>query len=214
MDYYKIIKNEIKEAFIENKIIITISFLIFFIPLIIAYIFVNDISHIFQPVVSELSEDIKQGVIQINFETIFLNNVSILIKEYFMGVFLFVFSAFLLGYNGLFLGYYLGVSDNLARSLIFIIPHGIFEFFAIIISASGGFLLCIFILNLIYNIIYQENKNLSLKDRIYNSIEKNYLKFKHSLILFGISLIAMAIAGLIEVYITPILGELILVYLM
>lgn len=208
------IYNEIKEAFFENKVIIIISSLMFFIPLFLGFVFSSLISPSLQPVVTELSNEVKDGTIQLNFETIFLNNISLIFREYFMGIFLFIFTASILIYNGLFLGYYLSVSANLYKTLILIIPHGIFEFFSIIIGASAGFLLCIFILKFIYNIIYPNyskinKEKISLYDKINLSLENNYIKFKHSLILFGISCIAMCIAGFIEVYITLFIGEII-----
>lgn len=202
---------DVKEAFLVNKIIIIISSLMFFIPIAIGFIFSSHFAPFFDPVVSEMSKGLSEGTLEFNFETIFLNNLSIIIREYFMGIFLFIFTASLLVYNGIFLGYYLGVSNNLFGTLVLIIPHGIFEFFSIIIGASAGFLLCIFILNFIYNIIYADNsiEKISLSERINFSIEKNYIKFKHSLILFVIACISMAIAGLIEVYITLNLSEII-----
>lgn len=203
--------DDVKEAFLVNKIIIIISSLMFFIPIAIGFIFSSYFAPFFDPVVSEMSKGLSEGTLEFNFETIFLNNLSIIIREYFMGIFLFIFTASLLVYNGIFLGYYLGVSNNLFGTLVLIIPHGIFEFFSIIIGASAGFLLCIFILNFIYNIIYADNsiEKISLSERINFSIEKNYIKFKHSLILFVIACISMAIAGLIEVYITLNLSEII-----
>jgi len=205
------IYKEIKEAFLSNKIIILISSLMFFIPLILGFIFSNYFSSYFEPVVTDLSKNLAEGTIEFNFETVFLNNISIIFKEYLMGLFFFVFTVYILIYNGSFLGYYLGDSNNLFNTLILIVPHGIFEFFSIIIGASSGFLLCIFILKLIYNIIYPDysKDKISLYDRLNFSLEKNYIKFKHSLILFAVSCIAMLIAGFIEVYITLYLSEII-----
>lgn len=206
MDFY----DEIKGVFLENKKLIIISSLIFFIPLIISFIFSDYVAYFFQPVASGLSKDIKSGVLEFNFLTIFLNNISILIKEYFMGLFLFIATVYILVYNGMFLGYYFASSNNLFKSIVLILPHGIFEFSAIILSASGGFLLCLFILHLIYTIIYPKKDKLSLSDRLDNSIEEHYKKFKHSIILFIISIILIAIAGFIEVYLTIPIGNFIL----
>ncbi|MCC7553140.1 MAG: stage II sporulation protein M [Methanobacteriaceae archaeon] len=199
--------NEIKEAFILNKILIAISSFMFFIPLIIGFIFSSNISSFLQATVDKLSRDVKDGTIQFNFQTIFLNNISIVIREYFIGIFFLIYTSFILIYNGLFVGYYLGTSDNLFKSLVLIIPHGIFEFFSIIIGGVSGFLLGIFILKLIYNIIYPKKDKLSISDRIIFSIEENFIKFKHSLIFFTISCISMLIAVFIEVYFTIYIGD-------
>ena len=44
--------------------------------------------------------------------------------------------------------------------------------------------------------------NLTFKDKLVYSIEKNYDKLKQSLVLLGVAVILMAIAGVIEVYLT------------
>ena len=44
--------------------------------------------------------------------------------------------------------------------------------------------------------------NLTFKDKLVYSLEKNYDKLKQSLVLLGVAVILMAIAGVIEVYLT------------
>ena len=65
-----------------------------------------------------------------------------------------------------------------------------------------------FLFRLVYNIakpdfdyIELEDKfyNLTFKDKLVYSLEKNYDKLKQSLVLLGVAVILMAIAGVIEV---------------
>lgn len=43
---------------------------------------------------------------------------------------------------------------------------------------------------------------MTFKDKLVYSLEKNYDKLKQSLVLLGVAVILMAIAGVIEVYLT------------
>ena len=165
---------------------------------------------IFDPVVDKLTEDVKTGVITLTFQTIFTNNILIVFRMFLLGIF-FCFSGVILAYNGFFVGYYIADSQNLFKVLLYIIPHGIFEFSSCIIATASGFVLFHFLFRLMYNIakpdfdyIRLEDKfyNLTFKDKLVYSLEKNYDKLKQSLILLGAAVILMAIAGVIEVYLT------------
>lgn len=78
-------------------------------------------------------------------------------------------------------------------------------------ATASGFVLFHFLFRLVYNIakpdfdyIELEDKfyNLTFKDKLVYSLEKNYDKLKQSLVLLGVAVILMAIAGVIEVYLT------------
>ena len=199
------IKNEIKSAFLENKTAVYISII-----LIAGYVLQPYLQSIFDPVVDKLTEDVKNGVITLTFQTIFTNNILIVFRMFVLGIF-FCFSGVILAYNGFFVGYYIASSQNLFRVLLYIIPHGIFEFSSCIIATASGFVLFHFLFRLVYNIakpdfdyIELEDKfyNLTFKDKLVYSLEKNYDKLKQSLVLLGVAVILMAIAGVIEVYLT------------
>ena len=196
------IKNEIKSAFLENKTAVG--------TLIAGYVLQPYLQSIFDPVVDKLTEDVKNGVITLTFQTIFTNNILIVFRMFVLGIF-FCFSGVILAYNGFFVGYYIASSQNLFRVLLYIIPHGIFEFSSCIIATASGFVLFHFLFRLVYNIakpdfdyIELEDKfyNLTFKDKLVYSLEKNYDKLKQSLVLLGVAVILMAIAGVIEVYLT------------
>ena len=203
------IKNEIKSAFLENKTAVYISIILLLGTLIAGYVLQPYLQSIFDPVVDKLTEDVKNGVITLTFQTIFTNNILIVFRMFVLGIF-FCFSGVILAYNGFFVGYYIASSQNLFRVLLYIIPHRIFEFSCIIATASG-FVLFHFLFRLVYNIakpdfdyIELEDKfyNLTFKDKLVYSLEKNYDKLKQSLVLLGVAVILMAIAGVIEVYLT------------
>ena len=203
------IKNEIKSAFLENKTAVYISIILLLGTLIAGYVLQPYLQSIFDPVVDKLTEDVKNGVITLTFQTIFTNNILIVFRMFVLGIF-FCFSGVILAYNGFFVGYYIASSQNLFRVLLYIIPHGIFEFSSCIATASG-FVLFHFLFRLVYNIakpdfdyIELEDKfyNLTFKDKLVYSLEKNYDKLKQSLVLLGVAVILMAIAGVIEVYLT------------
>ncbi|WP_299526075.1 stage II sporulation protein M [uncultured Methanobrevibacter sp.] len=204
------IKTEIKSAFLENKIAIYISILLLIGTLIAGYLLQPYLQSIFDPVVNKLTNDVKTGVITLTFQTIFINNIFIVFRMFVFGIF-FCFSGIILAYNGFFVGYYVASSPNFFKVLMYIIPHGIFEFSSCILATAAGFVLFHFLFKFIYNIskpdldyINSKNNfyNLTFRDKIMYSIDKNYVKLKQSLILLGIAVVLMAIAGVVEVYIT------------
>ena len=212
------IKNEIKSAFLENKTAVYISIILLLGTLIAGYVLQPYLQSIFDPVVDKLTEDVKNGVITLTFQTIFTNNILIVFRMFVLGIF-FCFSGVILAYNGFFVGYYIADSQNLFKVLLYIIPHGIFEFSSCIIATASGFVLSHFLFRLMYNIakpdfdyIRLEDKfyNLTFKDKLVYSLEKNYDKLKQSLILLGAAVILMAIAGVIEVYLTVPIANVIL----
>ncbi len=196
------IKQEIKSAFCENKIAIYISIFLLVITILGGYILQPYLHSYLSPVVEKLTDDVKSGVITLTFPTIFLNNVLIVFRMFIFGIF-FCISGLILAYNGFFVGYYIAGSENLFKVLLLIIPHGIFEFSSCIIATASGFVLFHFIFKLIYNTANPiDGDNLPLKTRFTYSLEYNSNKLKESLILLGVAVILMAIAGFIEVYLT------------
>lgn len=204
------IKTEIKLAFLENKIAIYISILLLVSTLITGYFLQPYLQSIFDPVVNKLTVDVKTGVITLTFQTIFTNNIFIVFRMFIFGIF-FCFSGFILAYNGFFVGYYVASSPDFFKVLMYIIPHGIFEFSSCILATSAGFVLFHFLFKFVYNIAKPDFDYIDLEDKFYNltfndkviySMDKNYDKLKQSLILLGVAVVLMAVAGIIEVYVT------------
>ena len=75
------IKNEIKSAFLENKTAVYISIILLLGTLIAGYVLQPYLQSIFDPVVDKLTEDVKNGVITLTFQTIFTNNILIIFQN-------------------------------------------------------------------------------------------------------------------------------------
>lgn len=190
----KLFYNEIKLAFLENKLAIYISFFILIISLILGYVLEPYLHNLFHPVVKDISHKVQTGVIQLRFSDIFFNNVKIIIQMFIYGVF-FCISILVLAYNGFFLGYYVAVHDNLIKVLLMIIPHGIFELTSCAIACSSGLVLFNFFFKFFKSYLIED---LSLKE----SFNKNFNKLKQAIIIFSVSVVLMVIAGIVEVYLT------------
>ena len=76
------IKNEIKSAFLENKTAVYISIILLLGTLIAGYVLQHYLQSIFDPVVDKLTEDVKNGVITLTFQTIFTNNILIVFRMF------------------------------------------------------------------------------------------------------------------------------------
>lgn len=197
------IKKEVKLAFIENKNIIIVSSLIFFISLILGYVFEPNLYSYFNPLVEDLTNKVQSGIIQITFQDIFFNNIEIVLRMFVYGLF-FCFSALILAFNGFFVGYYVATVPNLAFVLCLIIPHGIFEFPSCILACASGFILFKFVYKLIKTFINE--KEMKLINRIVNAFSENFDILLHAFIILIVASILMIIAGIVESYITLPLG--------
>ncbi|MDO5849137.1 MAG: stage II sporulation protein M [Methanobrevibacter sp.] len=200
------IKHDVREAFADNRYIILISALIFLITLFAGYFFHSLLSSYLSPAVQQLSEGVKNGSIQITFQTIFLNNLLIILRLFVFGI-IFCFSCVVLAYNGLFLGYFIANAGNLVPTILLIVPHGIFELPSIVIANASGLILLKYLIRVFTLKNCQSEKeefvvNDSIINKLCNSLINNSKYLKHSLILLAISIVLMAIAGVIEVYVT------------
>jgi uncharacterized membrane protein SpoIIM required for sporulation len=125
---------------------------------------------------------------------------------------LFCFSALILSFNGFFVGYFVAVNNNeLFKTLLMLIPHGIFEFSSCILACASGLILFNFIIKFIQALWHDECS--SVKVSLKNSFSASSKKLRQAIIIFCISLILMAIAGFIEVYLTLPIAEYIIKFL-
>ena len=198
------IKKEVKSAFTENKTAVIASVLILFISLILGYVFEPYLHDYLSPVVQDLTNKVQTGVIQLTFLDIFLNNIMVALRMFILGI-VFCFSAVILSFNGFFVGYYVALQDNLLRVLLYIIPHGIFEFSACILSCASGFVLFHFIVKFIKS--FFSKKEMKFLEKFETSFDENFDKLKQAFILLLIGSILMVIAGFIEAYVTLPLGN-------
>ncbi|MED2697041.1 stage II sporulation protein M [Bacillus thuringiensis] len=165
----------------QNKIILLCSLLFFFIPLIwnVCY----GITFI----------TMEEQVISTNLWELFFNNfiVSIIIMS---GFFTLGFSTILyLSINGMIIGYSIVQQFEKGKSafeiLSLLIPHGIAEVPALILSGVIGFKS----IDIILKLTISKNKNIIRES------------FKDMSILFSIIIILLIIGAIIETYVTPLL---------
>lgn len=193
------VKNELINAFRQNKYPILISAFIFIASLILGYLFEPMLYSYFNPVVEDLTNKVQTGVIKVTFEIIFFNNLNVIIRMFVFGV-IFCISGVILSFNGFFVGYYAAASGDLGRVLLLTVPHGIFEFSSCILSCAASFVLFYSLYIFFKTLLRQENNTVLNKLKI--SVDACWDKFKQAWILFIISIILMAVAGFIEVYLT------------
>ena len=198
------IKKELKLAFSENKIAILISVAIFFISLILGYLLEPHLFDYFNPVVEDLTDKVESGVIKLTFSDIFLNNLSVILFMFISGLFVCV-CAVSLSFNSFFVGYYVATSQDLLSVFLLIVPHGIFEFSSCILACSSGFVLFHFLCKFLYSFIKEENN--TIKGSLSKAFDDSHVKLKQASIIFLVSVILMAIAGITETYLTLPIAE-------
>jgi uncharacterized membrane protein SpoIIM required for sporulation len=164
-----------------------LTILIFSIGFISGIVFINDLSKNYK------GEEINQKLnIKFNFHSILLNNLKVIFLM-LAGAITFGLSTFInLMFNGFNVGVLVGSTflTNEPLKLIagFILPHGIFEIPAMLISAVAGF-------KIPYEIIQY------LRDKKEKPLTEEDIK--EFLKLAVISIILIIIAAFVEVYITP-----------
>ena len=201
------IVDEVKSAFRENKLAIYVAIAILFVSLVLGYFLEPYLYSYFNPVVDDLTQKVQQGTIKLTFQSIFLNNIRIVLAMFIFGVTCF-FSGVMLGFNGFFAGYYVATTDDLLVTALLIIPHGIFEFSSCILACASGFVLFNFLFKFLKTLHGQDDG--SVKELLSNSFDESVYKLKQAIILLVIASILMAIAGFVEVYLTFPIAEFIL----
>ena len=211
--YLEIVKDEVKSAFSNNKMILLISTLLFVVPMLMGYFYADSIAEYIKPMVDAFEKQVEEGAITLTTHSLFINNVSVAIILYALSALGGVLGAIILANNGLFIGYY-GVDFNIWAYLALTLPHGIFEIPAIIIATAGGFVLLSFMLHFIWGLIspdlsyldifdpYFSNVKITPKQRLTASFMKNQNKLKESFIFLCISVVLLIIAAFIEANIT------------
>lgn len=193
-------KKEIRLAFSENKMAICISMAILLISLILGYVLEPNLHAYLNPVVENLSKQVETGNIKLTFHSIFSNNIRIVFFMFIFGL-LCCFSALILAFNGFFVGYFVAVNSNdMFKTLLLLIPHGIFEFSSCIIACASGFVLFKFLYRFLK--AFAKNDEGSLSNQLYESYVENFDKLKQSIMLLLVATVLMIIAGIFEVYLT------------
>ena len=208
-----IAKREIKSAFANNKKLLLLSTLLFVVPLFIGYFYADAIANYVAPIVDSFEQNIADGTVTLTTQSLFVNNVTVAIMIYALAALGGILGAVILFNNGLFVGFY-GVKLNIWLYALLTVPHGIFEIPAIIISATGGFVLLSFVLHFLWNLYspdysyldifdpYFSNVKISIKQRFVAAFKKNQNKLKESFIFLCLSVVLLIIAAFIEANIT------------
>ncbi len=179
---------------------ICISMAILLISLILGYVLEPNLHAYLNPVVENLSKQVETGNIKLTFHSIFSNNIRIVFFMFIFGL-LCCFSALILAFNGFFVGYFVAVNSNdMFKTLLLLIPHGIFEFSSCIIACASGFVLFKFLYRFLK--AFARNDEGSLSNQLYESYVENFDKLKQSIMLLLVATVLMIIAGIFEVYLT------------
>lgn len=198
LEQYKNMWQFIKENILKISLIM---FVILIITQIVTYIVCINNSEIITSFIKELIDSLgdnlgKKGVDLLLF--FWINNTRASLIALLLGIIPFLFlPVFSLIFNGISIGIVLGYSSVKGLSaiqmfLLGILPHGIFEITAFILSVSLGIFLC-------WSIIKDKGEKGKLKNIVIN-IFKIFVMIVIPLIL---------IAGVVETYITPVLMNLV-----
>ena len=197
-------KKEIKLAFTENKLAISVSIAILVISLLLGYFLESSLHAYLNPVVEQIENQVQSGEIALTFQSIFSNNIKIVFLMFIFGIFC-CFSAVILAFNGFFIGYFTAVQEDLFLTLLMLVPHGIFELPSCVIACASGFVLFNFLVRFLKTFVKQENGSIS--NQLYASYVENFDKLKQAIILLMVASVLMIIAGVIEVYLTLPIAE-------
>ena len=196
------IKSEIKEAFVQNKKIFKILIVLFVIGFIIGCVFSKDFASIIMPMLKQAIAN-DDGVISIEALDIIIHNVSSTLLVFIGSILFGIYALFSITINGFAIGFMAGYTINSVPSLLLylalIVPHGILEIPAFFCGDASGVILFLF--------IYRVNKDKMNKNTFKEGYENNKETLKHAIILLSISIVLFVIAGLIEGYITPLVGN-------
>ena len=138
---------------------------------------------------------------------IFLNNSTLaFLYLYIGGIGFGIFSTLQLIQIGLLTSF---ISVEYPYSIIFLLPHGIFELSAYVIATAAGFKLLSITISMIRDFIALQD-DIPINDQVDEILDVNYLKFKDSIILIVIAIFILFIAAIIEANITVPLAHYIL----
>ena len=195
------IKDEIKEAFVENKKIFLILIVIFAIAFILGDISADEIASVLMPMLKDAM--LKGNVTSVDAFNIMIHNETAalitLIGSIFFAIYAFI-AIFLNGFVvGFMAGYTIHSTYDLVMYIALIVPHGILEIPAFFCSCTSGILLFTFIFKVLQDKIR--------KNTFAEAYQNNKKTLKHVAVLFLVAVILFAIAALIEGFITPQIGN-------
>lgn len=151
----------------------------------VALVLPNESMELFRAIGRSISDKVSMDSPVHTFLSIYLNNLGVATSAYALGIIFGIVSWLVVLFNGFVLGLVVtlvvskGIIDPV-RALLAILPHGVFEIPAIILSATAGMLL------------YRGTLKKEGLDLVYSSLR-----------LYALSAAVLLLAAFIEAFVTP-----------
>lgn len=195
----------------ENKKMILVFYAIFFVSFILSAALVG--GHM-ENVIDDTPDSAggsKDG--NVTATELFLHNELGGIEVYIASILFGIPAIIIIIYNGVSLGLTGALLSHFMpkgwiQYIIYLIPHGIFEFTAMVIQSVAGILLFLFIVDFLKGLIRSEKNG--FKEKVIFSYEENNKRFIQSLVLMIFATILLLIAAPIEAYVSIPLSNFIL----
>ena len=195
----------------ENKKMILAFYAIFFITFILSAALAG--GHM-ENVIDDIPDSAggsKDG--NVTATELFLHNELGGIEVYIVSILFGIPAIIVIIYNGVSLGLTGALLSHFMpkgwiQYIIYLIPHGIFEFTAMVIQSVAGILLFLFIVDFLKGLIRSEKNG--FKEKVIFSYEENNKRFIQSLVLMIFGTILLLIAAPIEAYVSIPLSNFIL----
>ncbi len=211
MDIITKFKDLLIDSLKENKKMILVFYAIFFISFILSAALVG--GHM-ENVIDDTPDSAggsKDG--NVTATELFLHNELGGIEVYIASILFGIPAIIAIIYNGVSLGLTGALLSHFMpkgwiQYIIYLIPHGIFEFTAMVIQSVAGILLFLFIVDFLKGLIRSEKNG--FKEKVIFSYEENNKRFIQSLVLMIFGTILLLIAAPIEAYVSIPLSNFIL----
>ena len=211
MDIITKFKDLLIDSLKENKKMILAFYAIFFVSFILSAALVG--GHM-ENVIDDTPDSAggsKDG--NVTATELFLHNELGGIEVYIASILFGIPAIIAIIYNGVSLGLTGALLSHFMpkgwiQYIIYLIPHGIFEFTAMVIQSVAGILLFLFIVDFLKGLIRSEKNG--FKEKVIFSYEENNKRFIQSLVLMIFCTILLLIAAPIEAYVSIPLSNFIL----
>ncbi len=211
MDIITKFKDLLIDSLKENKKMILVFYAIFFVSFILSAALVG--GHM-ENVIDDTPDSAggsKDG--NVTATELFLHNELGGIEVYIASILFGIPAIIVIIYNGVSLGLTGALLSHFMpkgwiQYIIYLIPHGIFEFTAMVIQSVAGILLFLFIVDFLKGLIRSEKNG--FKEKVIFSYEENNKRFIQSLVLMIFGTILLLIAAPIEAYVSIPLSNFIL----
>ena len=211
MDIITKFKDLLIDSLKENKKMILVFYAIFFVSFILSAALVGGHMENVMDDTPDSAGGSKDG--NVTATELFLHNELGGIEVYIASILFGIPAIIVIIYNGVSLGLTGALLSHFMpkgwiQYIIYLIPHGIFEFTAMVIQSVAGILLFLFIVDFLKGLIRSEKNG--FKEKVIFSYEENKKRFIQSLVLMIFGTILLLIAAPIEAYVSIPLSNFIL----